>query len=651
MKICLISSGDDARGDLARACRRRGRLLAERHEVTAIYPAAASHLLPAGCRSPLRELFSGRGSELDRIAFCSEDHHHSAQALEEIERAYDGSSGPDHVEACDRGAPALVPLLARRYGHPLLRETSFALRLVGSAELLALHDGTLASPQGRCVCDLEFEQMRLADSVIWPGGDIADLRRPHAGLEPLPSACVGEPFEIPAEPPSPCRRDPGEPLRILFASGLRRSQGALELAEACLRLPRDEWRLTMAGGDTLTAPAGYSMQLTIEAMFGDDPRLAVSPCLPDEGIGELLEEHDLVAIPMAVAACPELALEAMKAGVPILAAPVGGLIELVEHGVTGWLARGPGATALREALRELLERREELERVRASGEIFERFRRLAGPERIAAAYERALAARPGAPPPRRSRAVSRGEPAVTGVVPYFRASAYVEEAVGSLLAQTHRKLDVLVVNDGSFEQADEVLERLAALPRVRVVTKLNGGDASARNLGAAIATGDFLAMLDSDNVLEPDFVARALAVFDHDPQLAYVSCWLRFIAPDGGLYAQPSGYAPLGNRVLSDDTENWDADALALLPRGLFSEHGYRYEDTAVATCDWELYRRLREDRRFGAVIPERLARYRVVAGSVQRSFGRQTQERSWSEAMGRRLLRHPDGYWGEAVR
>jgi glycogen synthase len=647
VRICLISAGDDASGELARACRRRGRLLAERHEVTAIYPGDAAPLLGRGAGPSLRESFLGGDSDLDGVSFSDPDHHHSALVLEAIERAY-GDTGPDHVEACDRGAPALVPLLARDFGHPLLVETTFALRLVASSELLALHDGNLASRQGGRLRDLQAEQLRLTDTVVWAGGELPDLHRPHEGVEPPPATCLGEPFEVPAESPTPGRRDLAEPLRILFAGGLRRSQGALDLAEACLRLPVAEWRLTMVGGDTLTGPAGFSVQLTIEEMFGDDPRLEISPSFPAEGIGGLLDEHDLLVVPAAVAASPEPALEAMGAGMPILATPVGGLTGLVEHGVTGWLARDHGAGPLREALAGVLENREELERMRASGAIFERFRRLAGAETIAAAYERALAERPTAPP---RRGAGGGEqPSVTGVVPYFRASAYVEEAVDSLLAQTHRNLDVVVVNDGSFEPADEVLERLAALPRVRVVTKPNGGECSARNLGIAVADGEFVAMLDSDNVLEPEFVARALEVFERDRELAYVSCWLRFVDPDGSPCEDPAGYAPLGNRVLRDDGENWDGDALALLPRALFAKHCYRYEESSVYTGDWELYRRLREDGRFGAVIPERLARYRVVPGSLQRSFDRQAQLRAWDEVLTRRQQRHPDGYWGEAV-
>ena len=84
-------------------------------------------------------------------------------------------------------------------------------------------------------------------------------------------------------------------------------------------------------------------------------------------------------------------------------------------------------------------------------------------------------------------------------------------------AQTHGRVEAVIVNDGSFEEADEVLVRLAERPGVRVVTQLNGGEATARNLAVQLAEGEYLMMLDADNVLEPEFVARALEVFRREP--------------------------------------------------------------------------------------------------------------------------------------
>lgn len=636
MKVCLVSAQDDPGGEGARACRRRANLLAEDHEVTVVLPGRAAPPGPAAAGDRFREVLAGADSDLAGIAFCCGEHRHSAQALESIERAY-GAAGPDYLEACDRGAPALVPLLARSVGHPLLRETLFSLRIVSSAEIGALHDGTLGSPSARRLCDLERAQLRLADRLVWPGGDLLDLYRRYYGIELPLAERIAEPFDAARpEPPRPARRDPGEPLRILYAGGLRRGQGALDLAEACLRLPVDDWRLTLVGEDSPTAPFGQSVWLTIEGMFGGDPRLTLEEPAPG-GPPSRFADHDLLVLPAAFAAWPEVALEAMRAGMPILATPVGGLVELVEDGVSGWLARGVGPEPVRRALLGLLERREGLERVRASGEVFERFRRLTDREAIRAGYERLLGdRRPRASAPPRLGAPP-AEPLVTGIVPYYRTPEYVEEAVGSLLAQTHGNLDVVVVNDGSFEESDDVLLRFADEPRVRVVTKPNGGEASARNCGARLARGEYVVMLDADNALEPQFVERALEVFASDPGLAYVSCWLRFVGPDGFPLDQPSGYAPLGNGVVSDDVENWDGDALALLPRQLFVQHGYAYEESAGTHSDWDLYRRLRVHGRLGAVIPERLARYRVVPDSLLRAFADSRQVQAWEQAADRR--------------
>jgi glycogen synthase len=557
-------------------------------------------------------------------------------ALELIERAF-AAAAPDYVEAPDRGASALVPLLARRVGHRLLRDATFGLRLVGSGEIAALHDGTLSLLVNRLLRDLEREQLRLADHAVWPGGDLLGAYRRYYEVELPPAERILEPFgEPPAEPPRPPRRDPAEPLRILFAGDLGRRGGGLDLAAACLRLPRDDWQLTLIGEDSETAPFGQSAWMTIEEMAGGDPRFVLEEPSP-EGPSGHFADHDLLAVPPSFAGWPEVALEAMRTGLPILATPVGGLVELVEDGVSGWLTDGFGAGAIRRGLVDLLEEREELERVRASGEVFARFRRLTEPDSVAAGYARLLHER--RPPPRAPRA-SAAEPLVSGIVPYHRASAYVEEAVGSLLAQTHGRLEVLVINDGSFEPADDVLERLGDDPRVRVVTKLNGGDSSARNCGIRLARGEYLAMVDADNALEPEFVKRALAAFAHDPTFAFVSSWLRFVGPDGLPHEEPAGYAPFGNQVVSDEIENWDADALALIPRSLFAEHGFSYEESVGIHSDWDLYRRLRDAGRFGAVIPERLARYRVVPESLRRSFTDATRVRAWKQAVDGRRAR-----------
>jgi hypothetical protein len=630
MRICLIAPDADAYPQLAE-------LLAREHQVTLVRSAEER---PARLRQEpprsYREVVAKPTAEQERASFAGADHRYSAAVMAAIEAAY-SEVGPDFVEVADRRAHGLVPMMARRCAHPLLSQTRFAVRLLGTAELKGLHDGHFGDRDLDLLADLEREQLRLADRLLVAGGDGSDLYRRYYGEGLAGSFEVGLPGP-PAAPVDPLPEKQAGPLRILYRGELSRSGGAIALAEACLRLPVDSWTLTMAGPDTMTAPFAQSVRLTIEAMFDQDPRLTVV----EEGEGKpQWERYDLAVVPPAFSVRSLPALEAMRHGLPMLGTPVGDLPVLVRPGVTGWLADGPGPEPLRRALLDLLRRPQEVARVRRSGAVSEHYEEKAEPIRILAAYERLLELETRATPPARPRASAGGpKPLVTAVIPYYRAAPHIDDALGSLFAQTHGNVKAVIVNDGSFEPADAVLKRFARDPRTRVVTQLNKGETAARNLGARMADGEFVVMLDADNMLEPSFVARALAVFEREPELAYVSCWLRFVGPDGAEFHEPSGYAPLGNGVVRDDQNNWDGDTLALLRRSLFVDEGFGFDEAGAIHSDWELYRALREAGRFGTVIPEALARYRVLPSSLMRAHSPRTQERGWNEARGRRLLR-----------
>lgn len=110
------------------------------------------------------------------------------------------------------------------------------------------------------------------------------------------------------------------------------------------------------------------------------------------------------------------------------------------------------------------------------------------------------------------------KPLVTVLLPLFNRAGPVIEAVQSCIDQTWRPLEILVIDDGSTDHPEHGLARFG--DRVRLVRKPNGGVASARNLGRSLAEGDFIQLLDSDDVLCPraieDKIAAFLAVPDAD---------------------------------------------------------------------------------------------------------------------------------------
>jgi glycogen synthase len=638
MRLCLISSEHDPHGGLGVGMQQLARVLAREHEVTVVH-AFGDGVPPAGADDPpgLRHV-AADPSRLPPIAFACDDHVRSAALLLAIEDTY-GDAPPDYLEVPDYRGHGLVPLQARNSGHRSLRDCTVAVRLRGAAEAICMHDRTWRDPVNRILFDFEREVLRLADLVLWPGGDVLDVYARFLGFGVPSAERVRLPLAHPSSPPDPPPRDAAEPLRILYAGRLQRVKGVLDLAEACLRLDRDDWRLAMIGGDTPTAPLAASMRETIETMCAGDPRVELLERISREDLQGVFGQHDLLVVPSKFEVWPNVAMEAMRAGLPVLASPVGGLTEIVEDGVTGWHMDGFDRGSIKRAIERLLDDREEVERVRASGEVFSHFARLTAAEPVLSEYGELLdRCRPRAAP-QTSRETP--EPLVTGIVPYYGEHELVADAVSSLLAQTHRNLEVTIVNDGSFDPEDTILAELARDPRVRVLTQLNDGEQSARNLGIIDAEGDYVAMLDADNVFEPEFVERAVAMLEADPELAYVTCWLRFIGEPAAIEAYGTeGFPPLGNGVRSDDAINSDGDTIAVLPRRLFTELGYRYDERSGMASDWALYRVLKDDGRFGAVIPERLARYRVRVDSLTSEVAAESHTLSWDETLSSRRAR-----------
>jgi glycosyltransferase involved in cell wall biosynthesis len=218
--------------------------------------------------------------------------------------------------------------------------------------------------------------------------------------------------------------------------------------------------------------------------------------------------------------------------------------------------------------------------------------------------------------------VRRPPPLVTAVVPYYCLDAYVEETIASLYAQTHRELEVLLVNDGSLRREDLVVAELASRYPIRVLTQVNSGLGAARNFGIAQSRGRYVFPLDADNVIEPTFVERCVEVLEGDRECAFVTTWSRYVDEDGEEVGGPhGGYQPISNWLSAIRTGNVAGDAAAVLRRRLF-DLGFRYSQDLTSFEDWFLYRRLAAAGHYGHAIPERLLRYRVRRESMLREVG-----------------------------
>lgn len=96
-------------------------------------------------------------------------------------------------------------------------------------------------------------------------------------------------------------------------------------------------------------------------------------------------------------------------------------------------------------------------------------------------------------------------PLVTVIVPVYNTAPYLKECLSSICNQTYRNLEIIAVDDGSTDGSSELLDEIAGKDtRIKVVHKENGGVSSARNKGLALAHGEYISFVDSDDTLELD---------------------------------------------------------------------------------------------------------------------------------------------------
>lgn len=117
--------------------------------------------------------------------------------------------------------------------------------------------------------------------------------------------------------------------------------------------------------------------------------------------------------------------------------------------------------------------------------------------------------------------MSPGPPLVSIVIPAYNCAGTVAATIEGCLAQTWRNFEVVVVNDGSTDNTRAELARFE--PRIRVVDQENGGLAAARNAGCAAARGEFIALMDADDLMLPERIAVQVAVLTADPRCVLVS--------------------------------------------------------------------------------------------------------------------------------
>ncbi|HKK17055.1 MAG TPA: glycosyltransferase family A protein [Opitutales bacterium] len=224
---------------------------------------------------------------------------------------------------------------------------------------------------------------------------------------------------------------------------------------------------------------------------------------------------------------------------------------------------------------------------------------------------------------RASAPPSNSQALVSVIIPAYNAEPFIRATLASVLSQTYKNIEVLVVDDGSTDHTAEIVQTIADRDcRVSLLRSSNNGVAAARNLAIQNSVGEYIAPLDADDIWYSQKLARQMEYFDSaGSEVGLVYGWSVVIDESGQLTGAYIAADVEGHAFLSLVYSNFIGNASAPLVRRSCLDHvgGYdgRYvECDAQGGEDHDLYLRIAEHYRFG-VVREFLVGYRQIKGSM----------------------------------
>lgn len=205
------------------------------------------------------------------------------------------------------------------------------------------------------------------------------------------------------------------------------------------------------------------------------------------------------------------------------------------------------------------------------------------------------------------------DPIVSVVIPVYNAKEYLEETIESVVNQSYKNIEIILVNNCSTDKDTiTLLKRLSNL--YKVVESEIKGLAQARNDGIQEASGEFILPLDADDLLKPDFVKRCIHLFQEKPELSLVRTHIElFGKKKGTIIFEEYLFAKLLARNLMTATSMFKK-------RDWERIGGY---DNSFNICfeDWEFWINLLKDGGEVGTVDDTLFRYRIRKNSMMHSL------------------------------
>jgi glycosyltransferase involved in cell wall biosynthesis len=214
-------------------------------------------------------------------------------------------------------------------------------------------------------------------------------------------------------------------------------------------------------------------------------------------------------------------------------------------------------------------------------------------------------------------------PVISVIIPTRNRAHYLPAALDSVFTQTFTDYEIIVVDDGSTDNTQELLAPLAKAKKIQVVAQAPAGVSAARNRGVSLARAPYIAFLDSDDLFLPTKLEKQLRLFQAEPNLGFVHCsFAKF--EDQGPELGVRDTSRFSGWIYPQILKEWSV--LMAMPCMLVRTDAIKevggFDESLTWAEDLDLWRRLARRYPVG-VIPEALVRVRVHAASTSFERGK----------------------------
>ncbi|HTE27553.1 glycosyltransferase [Flavitalea sp.] len=562
-----------------------------------------------------------------------------------LKQIIDIEGKPDYIEAQEYLAIAYYTLQFKLLKYPSFEGIPVILVLHSPAFLYLYYnrEGVYEFPN-YWTGELEISCIRAADLIIAPSQYIVDEIKKHISLDGLNVSVIRNPYQFESDnavqtskaespdlpKPSVIRRG-----RIVFYGKLSPQKGVFEMFEYFKHLwdAGESYILHVVGGtEKVYYPEMKTMGQLIEDRYASYIRKGlvkftgkVSPAVKDL----VLSDAHVVLIPSLNDNLPYAAIEAMGLGKVILASVQGGQAELIADNVNGFLFDHEHQETFAEKLKLILSLEDKrlneigMEAARSIREqlAYKRIYQLKSALLFGLDKNRIRHQFPFTRPlaiPDKSLPVKTAGGLLSVVIPYYNMGDFIDACIASVLEGSYTNTEIIIVDDGSTDyESKTALDKWRKHSRVIVETKSNAGLAHTRNYGASKAKGEYLAFLDADDTVAPEYYSKALKVLSEYENISFVGCWVQFFGTKSDIWPTWNPEPPY---ILLHNTMNSSA---LVYKRAAFLEAGTNDKKVDYGLEDYGSIISLLNAGYRGVVLPETLFNYRIRPDSMYRSLTR----------------------------